>query len=51
MAIDTNKPVGKALEKYVNLFSNRWNADCDICWFTFGAAVHFLVGLGIGYLL
>ena len=51
MAIDTNRPIGKALQAYVNLFSNRWNHDCDVCWALLIAAVHFVVGVGVGALL
>jgi hypothetical protein len=51
MSIDTEKPFGKALEWYVNLFSNRWNRFCDICWFLFGCMCHGLLGFGLGFAL
>ena len=51
MAVDTNTTVGKLLEKYVNLFSNRWNHDCDICWFILGQSVAAILFLGIGFAL
>ena len=48
MAVDTDTKIGKFLEGYVNLFSNRWNSDCDICWFLFGCCVHGILGCGLG---
>ena len=55
MPINTESKLGQFLETYVNLFSNKFNEGCDICWFIFGqfcaAAVFGVLGFIIGKFL
>lgn len=48
------KKIGKSkqVEKYVNLWSNNLNAECDPCWFIAGqlSVAGFLLGWKVGVL-